>query len=295
MYQYQQVLRQIIDNGTEQPNRTGTNAIVIPAAMMQFDLRFGFPAVTTKKLAYAKGFGEMIGFLRGYDNKAQFEALGCDWWEADANKNSQWLASPHRKGDGDLGRIYGKQWRDWIGVDTSTINSFGDARTVHIDQLQVLLDTIRNNPTSRRIIMTGWNPAELDQMALPPCHMTYEFVVDVRKKELHMTMHQRSCDMFLGVPFNISNSALFLSLVAAATGYTPRTFTHFLTDAHIYVNHVDQVHEVLENTPLPPPRLILPEISKTCTADELAAIDPASITLEGYQSARYIPGEMSTG
>lgn len=186
MHQYQQVLRQIIDTGSQQSNRTGTDAIVIPAAMMQFDLRFGFPAVTTKKLIYDKGFAEMIGFLRAYNTVKQFESLGCDWWAKDANENKAWLASPYRKGKGDLGRIYGCQWRGW----RVKLNEDGTYET--LDQFQAVLDAIRNNPTGRRIIMTAWRPDEFDQMALPPCHMTYEFVVDTRKKDLHMSMHQRS-------------------------------------------------------------------------------------------------------
>jgi thymidylate synthase len=161
--------------------------------------------------------------------------------------------------------------------------------------VQVALDTIRNNPTSRRIIINAWRPDEFDQMALPPCHVLYQFIVNVEKHELNLCMYQRSCDMFLGVPMNIFGSALMLHLFAAATGLKPRHFTHFLADAHIYVNHVDQVKEQLTRDPLPLPQLLIHHSLYGANANELAAIEPYQIALGGYAHHPAIRGEMVTG
>lgn len=284
MKQYHHILQDILAYGTRQANRTGTDAISIPGHMMRFDMNDGFPMVTTKQLFYRKAIGENIGFLRGYNTVEQFESLGCDWWAKDANENSKWLQSPFRKGKGDLGRIYGQQWRKWT-----------NGSRLPIDQLQLVLDTIRNDPTSRRILMSAWRPDEMDQMALPPCHVSYQFIVNVEKGELNLCMYQRSCDMFLGVPMNIFGSALILHLVAAATGLKPRFFNHFLADAHIYVNHIDQVRLQLTRDPLPLPTIHIDAPLNGANADTLAAIRPEQITIKGYQHHPAIKGEMSTG
>ncbi len=283
MKQYHDVLNDVLIHGTRQANRTGTDAISMPGHMMRFDMVDGFPAVTTKKLYFRKAIGENIAFLRGATTVKEFEDLGCDWWVKDANENSQWLASPHRKGEGDLGHIYGYQWRNWPNPGGKPI-----------DQLQVVLDTIRQNPTSRRIIMTAWNPAELPKMALPPCHQDYQFIVNVERGELNLCMKQRSCDMFLGVPMNIFGSAMMLHLVAKATGLRARHLTMFLADAHIYVNHLDQVQEQLKRDPLPLPTIEIGAELLGCNADHLAAIQPHQIKVLNYQSHPAIFGEMST-
>ncbi len=282
MKQYHEVLNDVLMQGTIQANRTGTDAVSMPGHMMRFDMDDGFPVITTKKVAYKKAIAETIAFLRGYNTVELFKSLGCDWWEADAN-TAGWLANSSRTGDGDLGRIYGIQWRRWKTQDGG-----------FIDQLQGVLDTIRNNPTSRRIIMTAWNPAELNQMALPPCHVSYQFIVNVEKRELSLCMYQRSCDMFLGVPMNIVGSSLILHLVAKATGLRARHFTHFLADAHIYVNHLDQVQEQLTRTPKQLPTI---EISKQLygvDADTLASITPEEIFILNYEHHPAIAGKMST-
>jgi thymidylate synthase len=307
-YQYLNLCHQVLTDGTLQANRTTKRAWTIDGGMMQFRMSDGFPLLTTKKMAYKKGFAEQIGFLRGLDNAYAFAELGCDWWFKDANENTQWLASPHRKGDGDLGRIYGKQWREWRGKVKLAQPVFTGKTEEHltghvqieyetIDQVQVALDLIRNNPTNRRIIINGWRPDEFDQMALPPCHVAYEFLVNVEKGELNMTMWQRSCDMFLGVPMNIANSALMLHLFSAATGLTPGRFTHFLSDVHIYENHVDQVREQLTRTPMKLPTLVMchEKDALTWTADDMAAMDPQDIFVTDYASHPAIKGEMSTG
>jgi thymidylate synthase len=244
MRQYLDLLEDVLKHGTRQSNRTGIDAISLPGAMLKFDLGEGFPAVTTKKLAFKSVAAELVGFLRGYDNAADFRALGSRIWDQNANENPQWLNNPHRKGHDDLGRVYGVQWRNWRG-----------ANGTHVDQVMQALKTIRERPTDRRIIISAWKPDELDEMALPPCHISYQFLVNVERGELHLCMYQRSCDLFLGVPFNIASCALFLSLMARLTGYKPGQFTHFLADAHIYVNHLEQVEEQLSRAPHPLPQL----------------------------------------
>jgi thymidylate synthase len=248
MRQYLDLLEDVLKHGTRQSNRTGTDAISLPGAMLKFDLAEGFPAVTTKKLAFKSVAAELVGFLRGYDNAADFRALGSRIWDQNANENPQWLNNPHRKGEDDLGRIYGVQWRRWRGANGQ-----------HVDQVMQALRTLRERPNDRRIIISAWKPDELIEMALPPCHISYQFLVNAERGELHLCMYQRSCDLFLGVPFNIASSALFLSLMARLTGYRPGRFTHFLADAHIYVNHVEQVEEQLSRAPLPLPQLEIDE------------------------------------
>ena len=242
MKQLLDLYQTILDTGVQQPNRTGIDTLMIPGAMLRFDLREGFPAVTTKALAFKAVKGELIGFLRGYQNAEQFRKLGCNIWNQNANENTQWLANPNRKGIDDLGRIYGAQWVDWKcepQIDEMT----GFRYTPAINQVQEVIKKLHTNPTDRRMIINAWRPDEFDQMALPPCHVLYQFLADSKSKVLHLCMYQRSCDMFLGVPFNIASASLFLTIMANHSGYTAGTFTHFLADAHIYTNHIDQVKE----------------------------------------------------
>jgi thymidylate synthase len=271
MKQYQDLLRDILENGTRQANRTGIDAISLPGAMLKFNLKDGFPVVTTKKLAFKACKAELIAFLRGYDNAAQFRELGCNFWDQNANENKAWLANPNRKGVDDLGRVYGVQWRDWR-VEYDIISG----EYITMDQVQNAVNTIINDPTNRRIIINAWRPDEFNQMALPPCHVLYQFIVNVEKRELNLCMYQRSCDMFLGVPINIASAALFLSIMARLTGFQPGTFTHFLADVHIYVNHIDQVKEQLGRAPLPLPKLILSDRDwdiDTITPDDIQLFD----------------------
>jgi len=276
MQQYLDLMADVLDNGTRQANRTGIDAISLPGAMLKFDLRKGFPAVTTKRLAYKSSLAEMIAFVRGYDNAAQFRALGCKFWDQNANENAQWLANPHRSGADDLGRVYGVQWRDWRGSDGGSF-----------DQLAGALDTIRKDPTNRRIIISAWRPDEFSQMALPPCHVLYQFLVNVEQNTLNLCMFQRSADLGLGVPMNIFGASWLLSLVARLTGYQAGVFTHFLSDAHIYVNHIDQVREQIQRRPHALPRLRIddrvPEFHRDGFHPEwLDLVEPSDFSLEGY-------------
>lgn len=277
MINYQLLLHRILKEGVRQSNRTGIDTLFIPGAMLEFDMANGFPAVTTKELAFNAVKGELVGFIRGYDNAKDFRDLGCKIWDDNANKNKAWINSAHRKGEDDLGRIYGVQWRRWN-------NEFGEP----VDQLASAVDTILHDPTNRRIIINAWRPDELWRMALPPCHILYQFICDVEHNLLHLCMYQRSCDMFLGVPFNIASSALLLHIVAKLTGYTPGKFTHFLADAHIYVNHVDQVKEQLSRVPLTLPEIdvnLIPfqkNLTFSLMQKAISCISPNDIRLEDY-------------
>lgn len=243
MIQYQDLLREVAVKGKRRENRTGISTFGITGAMLKFDMADGFPAMTTKRLAFAQVVGELLGFIRAYDNAEQFRALGCRIWDANANKNTNWLANPNRKGLDDLGRIYGIQWRDFRGKD------------LVVDQLQHAIYEILTNPTSRRIVVNAWNPCELDRMALPPCHVLHQYHVNPDEGSLSLTMYQRSCDLFLGVPFNIASYALLLHLVAWITGLRANSLVMFLADVHIYENHLEQVRIQLERDPLVLPTL----------------------------------------
>jgi thymidylate synthase len=249
MRQYLDLLQDVLDNGVQQSNRTGIDTIGVFGRMLKFDLSDGFPAVTTKELNFKAVAAELVGFLRGYDNAAAFRDLGTKIWDANANKNEAWLKSPYRKHKDDLGKIYGVQWRRW-----------GTRNGGYVDQLANAVDKILSQPTDRRIIISAWNVGELHEMALPPCHILYQFIVDTKNRRLNMCMYQRSCDLFLGVPFNIASASLLLSLMARWTGYVPGTFTHFLADAHIYVNHIAQVKQQLTRAPRELPELAIGDV-----------------------------------
>lgn len=285
MKQYLDLLQRVLDEGVWQENRTDISTKRIDGAMLQFDLTKGFPAITTKKLAFKAVVGELLGFIRAYDNSMAFKNLGCGVWDANANENEAWLKNPHRKCDGDLGRIYGQQWRAWY------VDSCG-----RVDQLAKAIEIIVKDPSSRRIIVSAWNPTDLDKMALPPCHMMYQFLVNIEENTLSMCMYQRSCDMFLGIPFNIASYALLLELVAMVTGYNPGKLTMFLADVHIYRNHMDQVEEQLKRDPFKIPELkINPEIlgrDKT-RIKIMERVQPADIELVDYMYHPPIKGAMA--
>lgn len=301
MKQYQDYLREIMANGSWQENRTGIYTLAIPGAMMKFDMADGFPAVTTKKLAFKQMKGELLGFIRGYDNAADFRELGCTIWDQNANENKQWLANPNRNGTDDLGNIYGVQWRRWFVGDYDP----------PLDQLAKAIETIIMDPTSRRILISAWRPDEFELMALHPCHVSYQFIVGQHERKLHLCMYQRSADSFLGVPFNIASASLLLHIVARLTGYTPGTFTHFLADAHIYSNHMEQCLEILKRDPMPLPKLdisteVYPitEAVKYARATNgvspwqhidraLASIEPEHINLVDYQHHSALKGAMA--
>lgn len=312
MKQYLELVKTVLETGSLQENRTGVRTISIPGAMMRFDLAEGFPAITTKKLAFKTAISELVGFLRAYQNAADFRSIGCKVWDQNANENKQWLMNPYRTQVDDLGAIYGVQWRQWPAykvVEKTNVAQINDAQQQGfqvvtqfiedgaekvllykaVDQLRQCLDTIIKNPSDRRIIFHGWNCAQLDQMALPPCHLLYQFLVNTERKEISLCLYIRSNDLGLGAPFNITEGAALLSLVGRLTGYTPRWFTYFIGDAHVYENHLKMLEEQLKREPFLPPKLVIsgrvPDFSKTGKYEPewLEKIEPSDFALDGYK------------
>ena len=240
MKQYLDALKKVLEKGTDKQDRTGTGTKAIFGMQMRFNMQDSFPAVTTKKLAFNSMKAELLWFIKGSSDVKELQKLGCHIWDANAEAH-YW--KPKARFSGDLGRIYGVQWRKW------------HADGKEIDQLAQAIKLIKENPSSRRIIVNAWNPGELEQMALPPCHTFFQFFVADNK--LSLQMYQRSCDMFLGVPFNIASYSLLLHMVAQVTNKEPFEFIHTLGDAHIYINHLEQVKEQLARKPLPLPQLKL--------------------------------------
>lgn len=295
MKQYHDLLTKVLSEGILQPNRTGTSAYSIVGEMLSFDMADGFPAVTTKKLAFKQVKGELVGFIRGCTNVKDFQALGCTVWDLNA-ESVYWKANPANQGDGDLGCIYGSQWRNWFAYDYEPNYSecSFEYQARGIDQLANAINDVINNPTSRRIIVTAWNPAEIGNMALPPCHTGFQLYVNTRDGELSMTMNQRSCDMFLGIPFNIASYALLLHILAEATGLKARHLKMFLTDVHVYDNHVSQVQEQLSRSEYQLPTLSLRK--KRTDEAPLAYVEslmPDDMELVGYQSHGAIKAAMA--
>ena len=252
MRQYLDLLRDVLKNGEERADRTGTGTRSVFGWQMRFDLAEGFPLVTTKKLHLRSIIHELLWFLRGETNIAYLKENGVSIWD-------EW-ADPQ----GELGPVYGKQWRSWQGADGRT----------H-DQIRWLLDEIKRNPDSRRLIVSAWNVGELDQMALMPCHSLFQFYVANGK--LSCQLYQRSADIFLGVPFNIASYALLTHMIAQVCGLQVGDFVHSFGDAHVYSNHFEQARTQLAREPRPLPRLRLnPEV------DDLFAFRFEDIAIEGY-------------
>jgi thymidylate synthase len=230
--QYLDLLRAVLETGTDRPDRTGTGTRSIFGHQMRFDLSRGFPLLTTKKLHVKSIIYEVLWFLRGETNVRWLQEHGVKIWDEWADAN------------GDLGPVYGSQWRSWP-----------DGRGGTIDQIANVVNSIKTKPDSRRHIVTAWNPAEVDDMALPPCHCLFQFYVAEGK--LSCQLYQRSADIFLGVPFNIASYALLTHMMAQVTGLQVGDFVHTFGDAHLYSNHVQQAHEQLARPPKPLPRLTL--------------------------------------
>lgn len=297
-HQYLSLMYDILENGSRQKNRTGIDSFMVPGAMIKVDLTKGFPAVTTKKLAWEPVKGELIGFLRGYTSAADFRKLGCKIWDQNANENKAWLENPYRTGEDDLGYIYSRLWTDMPVGEESTFAavrhkmSYFGSKTWN--QIEKLIEGIRGDPTSRRLIVNSWHPEVFDQAALPPCHVMFQVIIDQTKGLMHMNMYQRSCDMFLGVPFNIASYALLTHILAAVTGYQAGTFTWFGADCHIYENHVDQVREQLQRAPFPSPTLLFPEnLGLIETYEDLCKIEPSDFELYNYQHHAAIKAPMA--
>lgn len=224
MRQYEDFLKYVLENGAIKTDRTGTGTLSVLGGQLRFDLSHSFPLITTKKIHWKSVVYELLWFLKGDTNIQYLKEHGVKIWDAWADKN------------GDLGPVYGKQWRNWEGPNGEKI-----------DQIQSVLDTLKSNPDSRRILVNAWNVGELGQMALTPCHCLFQFYVANGK--LSCQLYQRSADMFLGVPFNIASYALLTLMVAQEVGLMPGEFVHTFGDAHIYSNHFEQVNEQLKRKP----------------------------------------------
>jgi thymidylate synthase len=274
MKQYNDLLKKVMDEGADRETRNGKTRALF-GLQMRFNMADGFPAVTTKKLAFKAVKSELLWFIEGSNDDNRLKELnGTErtiW--TDNAEAPYW--SPKAKFPGDLGRVYGVQWRKWQKPDGGTVDQLGD-----------VIERIKKNPTDRRLIVSAWNPGELDQMALPPCHMFFQFFV--ANDKLSLLMHQRSCDMFLGVPFNIASYSLLLHMVAQVTNLKAHEFVHSLGDTHIYHDHFDAVKEQLARKPLALPSLKLNPNVKTINDFKMEDIE-----LENYQSHPPIKARMS--
>ena len=255
--QYLNLLRDILDNGVRRDDRTGTGTLGVFGRQMRFDLSKGFPVLTTKKLHLRSIIVELLWFLRGETNIAYLKDNGVRIWD-------EWADA-----EGELGPVYGKQWRSWTAPDGRVI-----------DQIEKLVHGLKTNPNSRRHIVTAWNPADVDDMALPPCHCLFQFFVADGK--LSCQLYQRSADVFLGVPFNIASYALLTMMLAQAVGLEPGDFVHTFGDAHLYLNHLEQAELQLTREPLPLP------VMQIAPQTDLFAFDLSDFTLEGYEAWPHI-------
>ncbi len=263
MVQYLDLLDHVLRNGVEKPDRTGTGTISVFGYQMRFDLQEGFPALTTKKLHLRSIIHELLWFLKGETNLKYLHDNKVTIWDEWADKN------------GELGHIYGYQWRSWPTPEGKAV-----------DQISHVVHSIKTDPDSRRHIVSAWNVGELDRMALPPCHVIFQFYVANGK--LSCQLYQRSCDIFLGVPFNIASYALFTMMMAQVTGLKPGEFVHTLGDAHIYLNHIDQVRLQLTRQPYPLPQMMInPE------KHDIFDFVFEDFQLVNYQSHPHIKGEIS--
>ncbi|GAB4067093.1 thymidylate synthase [Ancylobacter sonchi] len=252
MRQYHELLERLLAEGTRKDDRTGTGTLSVFGHQMRFDLAEGFPLVTTKKLHLKSIVHELLWFLAGDTNIAYLKANGVSIWDEWADEN------------GDLGPVYGHQWRSWP-----------DGKGGVIDQIAQVVADIRRNPDSRRLIVSAWNPADVPQMALPPCHCLFQFYVLDGK--LSCQLYQRSADAFLGVPFNIASYALLTHMVAQVTGLKPGDFVHSFGDLHLYSNHVEQAHQQLSRAPRP-----LPTLKLNPAVTDLFGFRFEDIAIEGY-------------
>ena len=262
MIQYLHTLKHVLKNGVIKDDRTGTGTISVFGHQMRFDLSKGFPLVTTKKLHLKSIIHELLWFINGDTNTKYLTDNGVRIWNEWADKN------------GDLGKIYGHQWRSWT------------AENRNIDQLTNVIESLKNNPNSRRHIISAWNVGDLDQMALPPCHILFQFYVADNK--LSCQLYQRSADLFLGVPFNIASYALFTMMIAQVTGYELGDFIHTLGDAHIYSNHIEQVKLQISRTPFK-----LPQMKINSEIKSIFDFKYKDFELVNYESHPHIKGKVA--
>ncbi|WEK39203.1 MAG: thymidylate synthase [Candidatus Brevundimonas colombiensis] len=260
--QYLHLMRDILDNGVRREDRTGTGTLGVFGRQMRFDLAKGFPVLTTKKLHLRSIIVELLWFLRGETNIRYLKDNGVRIWD-------EWADA-----EGELGPVYGKQWRSWAAPDGRVV-----------DQIEKLVHGLKANPNSRRHIVTAWNPADVDDMALPPCHCLFQFFVADGK--LSCQLYQRSADVFLGVPFNIASYALLTIMLAQVVGLEPGDFVHTFGDAHLYLNHLEQAELQLTREPLPLPKM------RIAPKTDLFAFELSDFTLEGYEAWPHIKADVA--
>lgn len=263
MKQYLDLLQRIVNEGTRKEDRTGTGTLSVFGHQMRFNLEEGFPLLTTKKLHLKSIIHELLWFLKGDTNVKYLQENGVRIWNEWADEN------------GELGPVYGHQWRSWPNYNGG-----------HVDQIQDIVNALKNNPDSRRMIVSAWNVAEVDQMALPPCHCLSQFYVANGK--LSLQLYQRSADTFLGVPFNIASYALLTMMMAQVSGLKPGDFIHTTGDTHLYLNHLEQAKEQLKRTPRTLPRMVInPNVTS------IFDFKYDDFTLEGYDPLPHIKAEVS--
>lgn len=319
MQWYQDLIRQILNTGQWSDNRTGVKTKSIPFQAHTFDLSWNFPAITLKHLPHKSVVGELLGFIRGVDNAAEFRELNCRVWNDNANKHGKnpnpWLSNPNRKGEDDLGRIYGVQWRNWeetllvsekdtefdpVSFDEK-VRSYsykGDIIKVNQptmevwqrknDQLANVIHDMMHNPTSRRMIISAWNVSDLNKMALVPCHVLQHYlcVPDTTSStgyRIDLTMYQRSCDTILGLPFNIASYATMVHILSRITGHNVGLFNYVTGDTHIYEEHLEAANEILERKPVDCniESIINPDLK---TLSDFEKATPDDFKLKGYLS-----------
>lgn len=316
---YKSVLRDVLSDGEFRDNRTGIATYSLTGQVIKADLRGGFPATTLKKLYFGSVTAELCGFLQGAQSAADFRALGTKIWDANANETQSWLSNPARKGADDLGPIYGSQWRSWQAFKKVTddlrqaltykvMDKLGwspvlatvthDLYSKRVDQLAECIRLIKTNPNSRRILFHAWNPADVDFMALPPCHVLYQFHPNPETGVMGLTLYLRSNDLALGTPFNMASAGLLLALVSRLTGYTPGVLTLMIGDAHIYYNLIPMVEDMLSREAMPAPTLkINDRIPVNPPVDEairwLDWVTPNDFHLENYNHHPAISGKMA--
>lgn len=329
MQPYDELLSEILYHGETQFNkRTGSECKVIVGTQQKYDLRQGFPILTTRRVPIRSIIGELLGFFRGYTNAKDFRNLKCGFWDINANSTQSWLDNPMREGTDDLGRVYGSQWTDWEAVRLmpvspksnltdqiaylgkkkwhtethvfSSNSNYPDGQyilaTKRINQLEDVVKRVMTDPSDRRIVLTGWNPAGADFQALPACHMSYKFT-PMQSGVMHVVMDMRSMDFYLGTPANIVSTALLLEIVCRLTGYTAGTVTIQGANTHLYENSYEAAAAILSRQHRLTPTLVLSEnIKKLQSVEDIAGcfakIEPADIELVNYYPDTVIPVAM---
>lgn len=277
MEAWKRILEKTMRFGEPRKDRTGVGTLALFGEKLEFDNRDTFPAVTLKKLAFGQVVAELACFLRGYYRLEDFHRMGCRIW--DGNGNAEYWKQ-HARCEGDLGRIYGVQWRDYRSVVSHEHEDLTYDGVVHVDQIARLVNGLRSEPHGRRHVVTAWNPGELDQMCLPPCHIMFQVFVSGSPgaEQLDMAVYMRSVDLFLGLPFDVASYALLQRLLAKELSMHSGFLTFFLGDTHIYMNHMEQVNTVLSREAFDPPVLLLhPDAS-------LFHLEPDHVALQSYKA-----------